>query len=205
MTVVVQRLLNELKGIPAIQWEFVRPSKKNICTSRSFGKLQTNKDDIKEALCNYSAACALKLRNQNSCCKSISVFLQTNSHRIQDNQYSASINVDLETPSNFTGEIIKYALKGFDIIYKEGYNYLKCGVIVMDIVPEDQIQASMFDTLDRNKNKNTMNAMDKVNKTLGKEIVRLSVQGFEKRYRLKAEYLSPCYTTNINHILKVKI
>lgn len=205
MTVVVQRLFNELKGIPAIQWEFIAPSKKNICTSRSFGTLQNNKDDIKEALCNYAAACALKLRNQNSCCKSINVFLQTNPHRIQDKQYSSSIKIDLETPSNFTGEIIKYALKGFNIIYKEGYNYLKCGVIVMDIVPADQLQSSMFDTLDRAKNKTVMDAMDKVNKTLGKEIVRLSVQGFEKRYRLKAEHLSPCYTTNINHILKVKI
>jgi DNA polymerase V len=37
MTVVVQRLFNELKGIPAISWEFIPPAKKNICTSRSFG------------------------------------------------------------------------------------------------------------------------------------------------------------------------
>lgn len=50
-----------------------------------------------------------------------------------------------------------------------------------------------------------MEAMDKVNRALGKEIVRLAVQGFEKRYRLKAEHLSPCYTTNIDHILKVQI
>ena len=205
MTVVVQRLFNELKGIPSIQWEFVAPSKKNICTSRSFGTLQKNKEDIKEALCNYAAACALKLRKQNSCCKSLNVFLQTNSHRIQDKQYSCSINIDLETPSNFTGEIIKYAIKGFDIIYKEGYNYLKCGVIVSDIVPSDQLQSSMFDTLDRKKNETVMDAMDKVNKLLGKEIVRLSVQGFEKRYKLRAEHLSPCYTTNIDQILKVKI
>ena len=205
MTVVVQRLFNELRGIPAIKWEFVTPGKKNICTSRSFGTLQTKKEDIKEALSNYAAACAFKLRNQKSCCKTINIFLQTNPHRIQDKQYSRSINIDLETPSNFTGEIIKYALIGFDIIYKEGYNYLKCGVIVMDIVPEDQLQSSMFDRLDRTKNKTAMDAMDNVNRSLGKEVVRLSVQGFEKRYRLKAEHLSPCYTTDINQILKVKI
>mgnify|MGYP001549146711 FL=1 len=58
MTVVVQRLFNELKGIPAIAWEFNQPAKKNICTSKSFGKLQTKKEEIKEALCNYAAACA---------------------------------------------------------------------------------------------------------------------------------------------------
>ena len=205
MTVVVQRLFNELKGIPALEWEFETPAKKNICTSRSFGKLQVNKEDIKEALCNHAAACALKLRNQQTCCKYVHVFLQTNSHRIQDKQYFRSITVNLETPSNFTGEIIKYAVKGFDIIYKEGYNYLKVGVIVMDLVPETQMQQSFFDTTDRKKNKSAMQAMDKVNKSLGKETVRLSAQGFEKRYKLKAELLSPCYTTNIGQILKVSI
>jgi len=205
MTVVVQRLFNELKGIPAIAWEFKPPAKKNICTSKSFGKLQTKKEDIKEALCNYAAACALKLRNQNSCCRSINIFLQTNLHRTQDKQYSRSITIDLQTPTNFTGEIINYASKGFDIIFKEGYNYLKCGVMVLDIVPDDRIQASLFDKCDRKKNKTVMEAMDKINKCLGKEIVRLSVQGFEKRYRLKTEYLSSHFTTDINQVVKVKI
>jgi DNA polymerase V len=205
MTVVVQRLFNELKGIPAIAWEFKPPPKKNICTSKSFGKLLTKKDEIKEALCNYAAACALKLRNQNSCCRSILVFLQTNLHRTQDKQYSRSITIDLQSPTNFTGEIINYASKGFDIIFKEGYNYLKCGVMALDIVPANTVQASFFDKCDRKKNKTIMEAMDKVNRRLGKEIVRLSAQGFEKKYRLKTEYLSSQFTTDIKQILKVKI
>lgn len=204
MTVVVQRLFNELKGIPAIQWEFEMPKKKNICTSRSFGKLQTKKEDLQEALCNYAAACALKLRNQKSCCQSLNVFIQTNPFRKEDKQFATSINIELETPSNFTGEIIKYALKGLDIIFKEGHNYLKCGVIVTGIVPEDQQQGSLFDICNREKTKTAMEAMDKVNKSLGKETVRLSVQGFEKRYRLRAAHLSGHYTTNIKEVLKIK-
>ena len=131
-------------------------------------------------------------------------FFQTNLHRTQDKQYSRSITIDLQTPTNFTGEIIKYAIKGFEIIFTEGYNYLKCGVMVLDIVPDERIQASLFDQCDRKKNKIMMEAMDKVNKCLGKEIVRLSAQGFEKRYRLKTEYLSSHFTTDMNQILKVK-
>ena len=154
---------------------------------------------------NYAAACALKLRNQKSCCRSINVFLQTNLHRTQDKQYSRSITIDLQTPTNFTGEIIKYAIRGFDIIFKEGYNYLKCGVMALDIVPEERTQASLFDKCDRKKNKTAMEAMDTVNKCLGKEIVRLSVQGFEKRYRLKTEHLSSHFTTDMNQVLKVNI
>jgi len=205
ITVVGQRLFNELKGISAIPWEFAPPAKKNICTSKSFGKLLSSKEEILEAVCNYAAACALKLRNQNSCCRSVNVFLNTNPHRLQDKQYARSIIVDLETPTNFTGEIIKYATRGFNIIFKEGYRYMKCGVMALDIIPDNQVQYGMFDKCDRPKNKKIMAAMDRVNRSLGKEIVRLSVQGFEKRYRLKTEYLSSHYTTDINQVLKVKI
>lgn len=204
MTVKGQRLLNELKGIPAIEWEFETPAKKNICTSRSFGKLQSKKIEIKEALCNYAASCALKLRQQHSCCKKVHVFIQTNPHRTEEKQYFRSINVELAKATNNTSEIIKYAVKAFEIIYKDGYNYLKCGVIVMDLVPESSVQGSLFDRVEPQANL-VMEAMDKVNKALGKDVVRLAVQGFEKRYRLRAEHLSPCYTTNINHLLKVKI
>ena len=204
MTVKGQRLLNELKGIPTLEWEFETADKKNICTSRSFGKLQTDKNEIREALCNYVAVCALKLRQQKSCCNKIHVFIQTNPHKTQDQQYLRAITVQLERASNITGELIKYALKGFDIIFKAGYNYLKCGVIVMDPVPENKVQGSLFQ-ISGSKNKTIMEAMDKVNRVMGKDTVRLAVQGFEKRYRLKAEYLSPCYTTKISQILKVHI
>jgi DNA polymerase V len=177
MTVQGQRLLSELKGIPAIEWEFETPAKKNICTSRSFGKLQTDKNEIKEALCNYAATCALKLRQEKSCCKKIHVFVQTNPHKTLDKQYLRSINVQLERASNNTGEIVKYALKGFDIIFKEGYNYLKCGIIVMELVPENKVQGSLF-SCNATKTKTLMDAMDKINRALGKDTVRACGAGF---------------------------
>ena len=205
MSVVGLRLLNELRGIPSIKWEFEIKPKKNICTSRSFGKLLSDKKEIAEAITNYAAACALKLRKQKSCCSIVHVFLQTNPHKTQEKQYFRSISVELERASNHTSEIIKYALKGFDIIYKEGYRFMKAGIMVLNIVPETQVQSSMFDKLNRERDKKIMTTMDKINHSLGKEIVRMAVQGFEKRYKLRADYLSPCYTTNINQVLKVKI
>ena len=204
LTVVGQRLYNELKGTSAIQWEEEVKDKKNICTSRSFGNLLSNKDEIKEALVNYAANCALKLRQQKCCCRKVKVYVQTNQHRIEDRQYSGSITIDLNTPSNTTAEIIKYASRALDIIFRPYHNYLKCGIEVLDLVSEDCIQTNLFTPAANNRQKDVMKALDKVNKSLGKEVVRMAVQGFDKKYRLKAEYLSPCYTTNIKHILKVK-
>lgn len=204
MTVVGQRMLNELRGIPAIQSLYEPRSKKNICTSRSFGKLLTDKSEIKIAVANYAALCAAKLRKQKTCCTKVHVFVHTNPHKTEDAQYYMSIAIQLDIATNSSSEIIKQALKGFDIIFKPGYRYLKCGVIVMDFIPETAVQSSLFSNASPKAN-TAMKAMDKVNKSLGHEMVRVASQGFERRYKLKAEFLSPCYTTNVQQLLRIKI
>jgi DNA polymerase V len=204
MSVVGQRLLNELKGIPCMESLYEPMPKKNICTSRSFGKLLGNKDEIKIAVANYAALCATKLRKQKTCCRKLQVFVQTNPFKMTDKQYFMSITIDLERASNNAGEIIKYAMKGFNLIFKEGYRYVKCGVVVMDFVPETVVQGCLFSPVNT-RGKLLMDTMDTVNRAFGNEMVRTAAQGFERRYKLRAAFLSPCYTTNIEQVLKVNI
>lgn len=203
MSVVGERLVNELRGIAVHPWEFEEPAKRDICTSRSFGTLLTDKKIIGEAIANHSASCALKLRQQKNSCSSLQVMVSTNLHKTNEPQYTRSIKVRLQTPTNNSGEIIKHALKGFDIIFKPGYQYMKCGVTLSDFVPEGQCQQNLFDH--SNKQRDIMNALDAINMGLGKDLVRFAAQGYERKYRLKAEWLSPRYTTRFKEILKVKI
>jgi DNA polymerase V len=199
------RLLYELRGIPSIPWQEVKPVRKNICTSRSFGKRLSNKDRIGEALANYAASCAAKLRAEKTCCRSLRVFIQTNPHKTEESQYLRSIDIDMERASNHSGEIIKAALRGLDHIFKSGFQYMKCGITVMDLVPESAVQLSCFDETDGKKNGLVMQTIDQINQSLGKEMVRSAVQGFEQSYRLKAAQLSPRYTTRMSEILKIRI
>jgi len=205
MTVVGQRLLNELRGTPCMEWDFEPKKKKNICTSRSFGKLTQDKSLLAEAISNHAASCSQKLRKEKSCARMLNVFITTNPFRTEHQQYSHSIDLEMQVASNNASEIIGYCLKGLDLIFRPGLNYMKCGVVVSELVPEDSVQTAMFDGLDRLRDRKVMDTMDKLNRSLGKEIVRFAVQGFEKRYRLKAEHLSPCYTTKMSQILKVYI
>lgn len=204
MSVVGLRLLNELRGIPAIKWEFDAKPKKNICTSKSFGKLLSTKREIAEALANYTATCALKLRTQKSCCGSVLIFLQTNPHKTEEPQYFKSILIEIETATNNTAELIKYAQKGLDLIFKDGYKFMKAGIIVSKIVPENNIQTSLFDNVDREKNTKVMQALDRINQQYGKNKVRIATQGFKQKFAMRATALSQRYTTDINQILKVK-
>lgn len=203
MSVVGLRLQHELKGIASIENEFEPKKKQNICHSRSFGERLTDKLQIQEAIANYAANCARKLRAQNSCCCKMQVFVQTNPHKTGEEQYMQSIEIQLERPSNNTTEIIKYAIKGLNLVFRAGLKYMKAGVIVMDIVPETEVQSSLFDAPVKKNNKQVMDVLDRINGTLGKEVLRFAVQGFERRYSLQAAKLSPQYTTNIEQVLKV--
>ena len=204
LSVVGLRLLYELRGIPSMGWEETKPARKNICTSRSFGNRIAEKNRIAEAMANYAASCAAKLRTDKTCCRSVQVFIQTNPHKTEEAQYLRSVDIELERPSNHNGELIKAALRGLDLIFKAGFLYMKCGVTAMNLVPESVVQASFFDGTDHEKNRKIMRTVDHINHSLGKEIVRTATQGFERPYRLKADYLSPRYTTRIGEILKIK-
>ncbi|MEP7263495.1 MAG: Y-family DNA polymerase [Bacteroidota bacterium] len=205
MTVVGLRMYRELMQQASIKWEFQPPRKKNIATGRSFGKLLSDAPTIAEALSNYAGNVALKLRQEKSCAKALTVFLNTNPFRPEDKQYARSITLELPVATNSTNEIVAYALKGFHYIYAEGYNFLKVGVNVGEIVPEENVQIGLFDETDRDKNNKVMKALDTINNIYGRDTVRLAVQGFEKKWKMRQARLSNRYTTNINQLLTVKI
>ena len=74
------RTWKELRGIPCHSLEQPQ-DKKSICTSRSFGETVTDYPTLSEAVSNFAAACARKLREQNSCAGMITVFILTNRFR----------------------------------------------------------------------------------------------------------------------------
>ena len=47
--------------------------------------------------------------------------------------------------------------------------------------------------------------MDMINRTMGRDKLRIATQGFDRKWRMRQEQLSPCYTTRWNDLLKVKI
>ena len=205
MTVNGLRMIKELKGIPCLSLEYETQRKKNICTSRSFGMDVKTLYELEEAVASYASTCAMKLRKEKSLTSSILVFVKTNPFKELNSQYSPCQKVILDVPTNDSMEITSQALSVLKRIYKDGFNYKKAGVIVGGIVSEESRQLSLFTTQDIFKTKNIMNAMDDINRKMGRNKVRLAVQGFDRKWRLKQEKLSPCYTTRFEDVLEVKI
>ena len=205
MSVNGVRLQKELFGEVCYPLELKRNRKKNICTARSFGTEVKELSKLKEAISSYANTCARKLREEKSCCASISVFINTNPFKPQAKQYNPYKVIQLDVPTNDSMEIVKTAIKGLESMYRGDCVYKKAGVIVGKIVPQEQVQLSLFDTLDRDKRKSINKAVDKLNATMGRDKVKLAVQGSGRKWKLKQEKLSPSYTTLLSDILEVRI
>lgn len=200
MTVIGERTWKELKGVSCIEMEAAPPAKKQICTSRSFGKMVEDVDTLSEAIATHASTCAKKLRKQKAFATSIMVFIHTNNFREDLPQYWKNIVIKLPVPTSDTLEIVHYALQGLRSIFMQGYQYKKAGVIITEIVSSAQL--GLFDTIDREKREKLMQAIDKVNGE-HRQLVKLAVQGNGRDWKLKQEQLSQRYTTNINEILTI--
>lgn len=203
MGVVGERTWSELRGIPCFELEHTS-AKKSICTSRSFGEKQTEFKPVLEAVSNFAASCGHKLRNQQSLASNLMVFIHTNPFNKELPQYYNQIVLQLEVPSNDSTELVHIASLGLQKIFKQGYQYKKAGVIVGDIVPELPRQTSLFDERDRVKYSKVMKVMDSLNDRYGIQKVRIASQGFGRKWKMKNEMLSPCYSTQLRDIIEVK-
>lgn len=204
MTVTGEQLWKELNGISCIDMEFAPPAKKTICTSRAFGQTIADLEGLKESVSTYAAICAEKLRKQKSCALSLMVFIHTNNFREDLPQYLQNCVIELPVATNSTLEIVKYALIALKRIYKKGYQFKKAGVTITEIIPDAAIQTNIFDNVDREKHARLMSVVDQLNDGFKKNNLRLAVQEGSRRWRLKQEKLSPCYTTRISDVLHFK-
>ena len=200
MTVTGERTWKELRGISCIRMESIPPAKKQICTSRSFGKMISDIDTLIEAIATHASTCARKLRKQKAYAHSLMVFIHTNNFREDLPQYWKNTVIHLPVPSNDTQEIIHYALIGLKNIFMQGYQYKKAGVIITEITEDAQL--GLFDSVDREKHHKLMQIIDKINGDHGQRI-KLAVQGNGREWMLKQEQLSGRYTTDINQIINI--
>jgi DNA polymerase V len=200
-TVVGLRLKHDLEGKPTIDFEDIKP-KQNVAVTRSFEKMLSSKSDLKERVSTFAASAAQKLRKQKSNCELINVFIYTNRFREDHQQFYGAKTLKLPFPTSSTFEIITYAQKALDAIFKDGYNYKKAGVIIMGISKDETQQLSFFE-YENPKHKALMPVIDKINRKLGDKI-KFGGQDLKRKWKMKQNSLSPSYSTNINQLIKVK-
>ncbi len=202
MSIVGLRLKKDLEGKPTLDFEKIQ-SKKNIATTRTFEGMLKDYEDIKERVTTFAVHCAEKLRKQNSHCAEITIFILTNRHRKELKQYYKSIKLKIE-PTSSSIILSKHAVRGLSVIFRNGYNYKKAGVIISKFTPEGEKQFNLFSE-ENPKHITLMQTIDKLNKSIGSNKLKLASQDLGRKWKMKQEKLSPRYTTNLKEVITVKI
>lgn len=205
MTVVGERTWLELHGQPCIVSDSVT-EKQQICTSRSFGKMLTDFDSLREAVANFAVSSASKLRKQKSLAQGMIVFAYTNRHREDLQQYYPSKTVHFSFATADSIEIVKHANQALVDIFKDGYEYKKAGVILTNIVSESEYMHDLFDPRDREKQNRISKMIDSINLKNGINSIKLASQGVGKSdWNLRRDFLSKCPSTNMGDIIEIRI
>ncbi|HEY9679387.1 MAG TPA: Y-family DNA polymerase [Drouetiella sp.] len=194
-SVVMKRTITELRGISCIDMENIEEARKQILSSRSFGKAVTELYELEEAVTMYTSRAAEKLRGDGSLATEVNVMVRTSPYITES--YTDSATVRVPNPTDNTMTLIKCALEALHRIYKEGVVYQKAGVTLSNLIPKEGMQLSLFRSeVEDTKSERMMNVLDETNQKYGRGALFIAGEGVSKAWKIKAEFKTPSYTTS---------
>ena len=202
MGVVGIRLKYELEGKSVIEMEEPK-DKKNIAITRSFdGNIRTF-DEMKERVSTFATVCAEKLRKQKSCCYGVILYLRKDKYKVDTQQYNFYKMETLPYASNSSITLSGVAVKLLKEIFEEGEIYKKAGILITQIIPENQKQFHLFEE-ENPKHLKLMEVMDAYHRKTGERKIRLGNQDLQRTWKMRQNHLSRKYTTDFKQIFEVQ-
>jgi DNA polymerase V len=210
-SVVLERTVRELQGQPCIGLDDAPAAKKEIACTRSFGHPVNDLQPLVEAVSEFASRAAVKLRKQHGLASEVLVFVRTSPFR-KGPQYNRSIVVPLVRPTADTSDLTRAAVMGLQRIYKPGFELAKAGVMLLDLIPDTQLQSELtFEDLgvgvSYDGRTRLMGAMDLLNERFGRSIVHVASTGLDhraKQWAIKQERRTPAYTTRWDDVAVVR-
>jgi len=201
-SVVLERTVRELRGLSCLALEEVAPAKQQIMSSRSFSRLLTERRELEEAVASYMATAAEKLRRQRCLAGVVRVYIRTNIFMPDEPQYQQSMAQPLPAPSDDTRVLTAWALRILRRIYRDGYAYHKAGIMLLDLIPLHQRQASLFgvEQQEGSRPQALMQALDEINARYGRRTLQFAAEGIARPWQMRRNRLSPSYTTKWDEI-----
>jgi DNA polymerase V len=202
-TVVLERLVAELRGVPSGVVETVEPQRKGMAVTRSFGTPVTDFPTLFGALSQYAMRAGEKLRSHGLVAGRLTAFFHTNRHKPNRPQYAGSRTVALHPMTSDSLELVAAAKRGAERGWRDGYAYTKAGVMLDDLVAADLRPRTLFEA-GTEKRDRLMSAIDEINGRFGKFAAVTASQGFKREWKMRSEMRSPSWTTDLNDVPTVR-
>jgi DNA polymerase V len=204
MTVTGGRTVYELRGISCIALELMEPTRKGIAVTRSFGAPVTSWQQMREAIASYATRAAEKMRRYKVAAENIFVFMHTNTFN-NDPFYSNGASARFAETTNDTGEVVALSVRLGERLWRDGFRYSKCGVMITELLPETMRQPALWSEPNREKRDWAWKTMDKLNARHGRDSVRILGAGpKEAAWKLRAEHRSPRWTTRWDELPQIR-
>ena len=204
-SVVLERTVRELRGTACLALEDIVPDRQQIICSRSFGDRIFALNALQEAISSHISRAAEKLRTQDALAGAVTVSIRTSPFAPNQPNYQKTITTALAEASADSRVLARCALHILKQIFLPGLAYQKAGVMLSDIRPRSAQQAALFSSAhDTPESTRLMQTLDHINARWGRGTMRLAAEGFEHRWQMKQEHLSPCYTTEWSDLPRVR-
>ena len=203
-SVLVEKTARELRGTACLELEDAAPPKQEICSSRMFGHRLHELTPIQEAAATYASRACEKLRAQGSLCKRVRVSLRTGMFNPNEPRYSNGCIIELPYPTDDTREITKAAVQGIAAIYKEGYAFSKCEVMLLDLRQRGEYTGDLFAPEQPASSERLMSVLDQVNQKYGRNTLRPARVKQAPGWAMKREMISQSYTTRLDQLWEVR-
>lgn len=106
-TVVLERIVAELRGVRSLDLEEVAPQRKGMAVTRSAGTPMTTYDALTQAMTSHASRAAQKLRQHGLVAGQVTAFFHTNAFKPTAPQHSASRSIGLKPMSNDTFDMVQ--------------------------------------------------------------------------------------------------
>ena len=153
--------------------------------------------ELTQAVTEFASGAAAKLRLQAGLAGRINVFIHTSPFR-KGAQYSNSTTVPLRLPTSETLLLVRAAVRGLQVIYRPGFNYIKAGVMLLELQDDSVEQRELDLETEPIRRGDLMGTVDKLNDRYGRNTVLLASAGLEGKQRswaMRQNLLTPQYTT----------
>lgn len=203
MGVVGKRLRAELLGQSVLDIEKAAEAKKNIAVTRTFEKPISNLNDLKERVSTFATIAAEKLRQQKSCCNGIVIYLRKDKYKAGNERYNFSVYEALPFATQSSITLSTTAVKMVEKLFQADGTYTKAGIFITEIIPQQQKQFNLF-VEENPKHEKLMKVMDDIKRKTGERKIRLGNQDLQRTWKMKQNFLSKKYTTDLTELLVIK-
>jgi DNA polymerase V len=201
-----QRLRDELMGKSRITVMNMRVAQKSIMSTRSFAKTTTDINVLDDAVRFHLHQNVADLNDMDLLATSMKVMIAPSRHGDYMLQGSSK-EVLLTSPTKDLFVLQKVASELLKACYKPDVPYKKAGVLMSNLVANESITASLFDSpANQSTTKNLLtDTVLSINNRFGKNLVQLGrSEAGRGTWQSKSESLSPSYTTKWSDLLIVK-